>query len=225
MKLNKTILVNKINIACVLNIQDNPRGPRYSIEWVDKLYRGISRNLDLKFNFICFSNISTPYDTIPLVSNSDIFWNKIELFRKDLLQGPTLYLDLDTVVCKNITDVIIKLPQDQFIMVREPNNKINSSIMFWNSDYSYLFDEYINNKDKIVQQYWTTGPKGFGDQVYISERVNPILINDHSPNNFVGWRHNELLENPIIDPSLLLFTSRQKPNNNLNLPIVREHWI
>jgi len=217
--------VNKINVACVLNVQDNPRGPKYSSEWVDKLYRGISKNLNIPFEFVCLSNISTDYNTIPLITNSDIFWNKIELFRKDILQGPTLYLDLDIVICKNITDDILLLPQDQFLMVREPNNKINSSVMFWNGDYSYLFDEYITNKDEIVQQYWTPGPRGFGDQVYISDRVTPYTINDYTSKHFIEWRHNELLDDPIIDPSLLLFTSRQKPSNNLELIQVKKHWV
>ena len=217
--------MNKINVACVLNVQDNPRGPRYSIEWVDKLYCGVSRNLNIPFNFVCLSNVSTPYNTIPLISNSDIFWNKIELFRKNLLQGSTLYLDLDTVVCKNITDDILKLPHDQFLMVKEPNNKINSSVMFWNGDYSFLFDEYINNKDSIVKQYWNPGPQGFGDQVYISNRTKPKVIDDYVRENFIGWRHNEVINNPIIDPSLLVFTSRQKPSNNLDLSYVREYWI
>ena len=218
--------MNSINIACVLNVQENPRGPTYSVEWVDKLYRGINRNLDIPFNFVCLSNIDTPYTTIPLISNSDIFWTKIELFRKDLLEGPTLYLDLDTVICQNITEDILKLPRDQFLMTQEPiSNIINSSIMYWNGDYSYLFDEYSANKSAIVQQYWNPGPTGFGDQAYISARVFPKIINNYVKTNFIEWKHNEIPTNPIIDPSLLIFTSRQKPSNNLELSYVKEHWV
>ncbi len=97
--------------------------------------------------------------------------------------------------------------------------------MFWNGDHSYLFDEYVVRKSAIVQQYWTPGPKGFGDQVYISDRAQPSIINDYTSEHFIQWRHNEMLNDPIIDPSLLVFTSRQKPNNNLELTYVKEHWV
>lgn len=216
-----------INIACVFNKQANDRGVEYSVEWVDKLYQGICRNLDIPFKFTCLSNVNTKYNTVKLISNSNNYWNKIELFRKNLFDGPVLYFDLDVVICNNITDSLAQLPLDKFLMVREPfNNIINSSAMFWNGDYSYLFDNYITNQESIVEKYWTAGPRGYGDQVYIADQTNPGLIDDYVDDNFFAWKHritgNHRVDN---DPAVLIFHSKEKPNNNLDMDLVKQHWV
>ena len=133
-----------ISIACVFNQQLNPGKTHYDVEWVNRLYRGVARNLDIPFKFTCLSNVDTPYNTVKLVSGSDHYWNKIELFRKGIFDGPVIYFDLDVIICKNITNDIKKLPIDKFLMVEEPYKKIhNSSIMAWNGDYSYLYENFL----------------------------------------------------------------------------------
>lgn len=218
-----------INIACVFNKQKNNRSIDYSIDWVDKLYRGISRNLDIPFKFTCLSNVDTPYNTIKLISNSDNYWNKIELFRKNLFDGPVLYFDLDVVICKNITDAVNNLPQNKMLMVQEPYkisniNIINSSVMFWSGDYSYLFDRYNKEKDSIVMEYSNPSTLKFGDQAYIRENVDYDLIENYTTDNFIQWYHHKL-KTPITNPSILIFTSRQKPSNNTDLDLVKDHWV
>jgi len=214
-----------INIACVFNSQKNKRGIDYSVDWVDKLYRGVARNLDIPFKFTCLSNVDTPYDTIKLMSNSDNYWNKIELFKKDLFNGPVLYFDLDVVICKNITKDIINLPQDKLLMVQEPyRNIVNSSIMFWNGDYSYLFDQYITNKNSIVEEYSHPETGKYTDQAYIREHAEHDVIENYVSNNFIQWKHHRV-ETKITNPSLLIFTGTQKPYNNVDLQLVKDHWI
>jgi hypothetical protein len=216
--------MSKLTVACVLNSQANSRKGGYDISWVDKLYRAVTRNLNIDFQFVCLSNVPTSYDTIPLISESDIYWNKIELFRKDLFLGPVLYLDLDVIICKNITHDIKSLPSSRLLMIQEPyRDIINSSVMYWQGDYSFLFDNYIKNKDFIVNDYAAPGLR-FGDQAYIVEHADVGLIQDHVPSNFIEWRHHKV-ETPIIDPSILVFTSSQKPSNNLHLDLVQQHWI
>jgi len=216
--------MQELTVACVFNSQTNPRGADYDISWVDKLHRAVTRNLDIDFQFVCLSNIPTPYNTIPLISGSDIYWNKIELFRKNLFLGPVLYLDLDVIICKNITNGIKSLPSNRLLMIQEPyRDIINSSVMYWQGDYSFLFNNYIENRDFVVNDYATPGLR-FSDQAYIAEHADVGLIEDHVPSNFIEWRHHKI-ETPIIDPSILVFTSRQKPTNNLHLDLVQQHWI
>jgi hypothetical protein len=214
-----------INIACVLNVQHNRRGPQYSIDWVDRLYRAVARNLDIPFEFTCLSNVDTPYTTVKLISNSDIYWNKIELFRKDIFQGPVFYLDLDVVICKNITNDIINLPKDRLLMTREPyRDIINSSVMFWDGDYSHLFEQYVANKDSIVEEYSHSINNTYGDQAYIRDNVPYDTLENYTKDNFIAWRHHKI-ETDIKDPSILIFTSNQKPSNNLDLDLVKLNWI
>ena len=209
-----------INIACVFKQQDNPRGENYSIEWVNKLYRGVKRNISTPFNFVCLSNVNTPYDTIPLITNSDIYWNKIELFRSELFDGPTLYLDLDVVICNSL-DAINNLP-NKFLMCQEPYRAItNSSVMYFDGDYSHLYDNYINNKESIIQEYANAGLR-YGDQAYISENVEYDYIENYA--NLVGWKHHKV-NSYKAGSSVLVFTSKEKPYNNLDIDEVRDNWI
>ena len=210
-----------ITVACVFKSCGNPRGADYTIEWVDKLFNGLQRNINTEFKFVCLSDVATQYYTIPLVSNSVGFWNKIELFRPNMFDGPVLYFDLDVVICKNITNVITSLPNNKFLMIKEPYRDItNSSIMYWDGDYSYLYDRYNAHKDAIIKEYAVGGLR-FGDQAYISESVNYEFLESYAPENFVGWRHHKV-NTELVDPGVLVFTSTQKPSNNLDL--VKQYW-
>lgn len=216
-----------LTVACVLNPQTINHGVNYSVEWVDKLYRGISRNLNIPFDFVCLTNESIPYNNVPLIMNSDGYWNKMELFRSGLFNGPTLYLDLDTVICKNITSAITNLPQDKFLMVKEPYRNIhNSSIMFWNGDYSFLFDRYCQDQMEIINEYqFNLNRSGcLGDQAYIGENIDHSLIDQYVAQNFIGWKHHKI-DVTINDPAILVFTGKQKPNNNLESDLVKKYWI
>jgi len=210
-----------LNIACVLKTN---KDSIYSEEWVDKLFNQVTRHVNIPFKFTCLSNISTKFNTVPLVTDSQSFWNKIELFRPNLFEGPVLYFDLDVLICKDITEVINKLQVlNKFVMVKEPYQEIvNSSIMYWSGDYSYLYNNYIKDREQICEEYKRV-PR-YGDQSYISEHVEYDLIENYSPENFINWKHHKV-DTLINDPSILIFTSRhQKPSNNTELEIVQNNW-
>jgi hypothetical protein len=210
-----------INIACVFKSKGNPRGADYTIDWVSKLYNSLARNIDIEFQFNCLSDVDTPYNTIPLVLDSVGFWNKLELFRPGLFDGPVLYFDLDVVICKNLTSLINSLPKNQFLMIKEPYRGItNSSIMYWDGDYSYLYTRYCEAKDAIINEYKVGGLR-FGDQGFISENVHYEFLEKYMPLNSIGWKHHKV-NTTLEDPSIIVFTSTQKPSNNLDL--VRPYW-
>lgn len=208
-----------MNIVCVLSIEKNK--VKYSEEWVDKLYRGIKRNLDINFNFYCLSNVKTDYKTIHLESGSNGFWNKIQLFKH--FKTPTLYLDLDVVVLNNFTELLKNFYNYNFLMTKEPFQNIsNSSIMFWKEDYSRLYNEYIKNKEAIVQEYKRV-PR-YGDQAYIAENVNHKFIDDID-SLAISWRHHKV--NTVLneESKFLIFTSHQSKPNNTDLEIVKKNWV
>jgi len=222
-----------INIACVLKTyKSSRRGSRkcnscgnssYTIDWVDKLYNGVKRNLSTPFNFVCFSNEQTLYNTIRLKNNFDGFWNKIEIFRSGIFDGPVLYFDLDVIICQDITKQINELPINQFLMVKEPyRNIINSSVMYFNGDYSYLYDDYVTNEHSTNNEYKNAGLR-YGDQAYISENVKPETLETYTSDNFIGWKHHKV-NTKFDDCSILIFTSTEKPNNNIDLDIVKNNW-
>jgi hypothetical protein len=212
-----------LTIACVYNSQISTKGPQYNEDWVDKLYRAVNRNIDIPFKFVCLSNVTTKYDTVPLSLNLNGYWNKVELFRKDLFSGPVLYLDLDVVICKNITVPLQELPLDKFLMLQEPyRDIINSSVMYWSGDYSHLYNDFnthIPNKYDDINR-----PGSLGDQAYIAENVEYDIIENYTMQGFIGWRHHKV-ETSAVEPSLLIFTSTEKPSNNTKLELVKQNWI
>lgn len=220
-------MIEHLTVVTTCSIHYNQKRPTYSKMWVDKLHSAVKRNLDISFEFICFTNDiqSDDYRIEPLTTDSWGWWNKLEQFKHGLLKGPVLSLDLDLVICKNITEVIATLPTDRMLMVQEPyQDIINSSMTYWNGDYGFLFDEYVANKDEIVAAY-ADPTKKMSDQGFISDRVEVDLIENHAPDNFFGWKHHITGAHNLEDPSVLIFTSTEKPTNNQHLEIVSKNWI
>lgn len=208
-----------MNFVCVLSVESGK--VKYNENWVDKLYQGIQRNYNESFNFYCLSNIKTKHNTIALESNSKGFWNKIEIFKH--FTTPTVYIDLDVVICNNITELVNKFYQYNFLMTLEPYQNIsNSSIMFWQTDMSHLYKEYFNNKNKIVNEYRRV-PR-YGDQAYIAENVKHNFIEDIDI-TAISWSHHKV--NTLINEKskFLIFTSHQNKPNNTDLEIVKKNWV
>lgn len=222
--------MNDLTVISVCSIDPtNWKRPVYSKDWVDRLYNSACRNISIPIRFVCLSNDieSQDYEVIPLTTNSWGWWNKIDMFRANLFKGPCLYLDIDNIICKNITDAISKLPQDKLLMPVEPHNNIlNSSVMFWNGDYSHIYQHYIGNQYKVVDQYKTPTVRNhtIGDQAYIKDMTEVAVFDDYVPDNFFGWKHHIAGER-IDDPSILVFTGTEKPSNNLDLELVQQNWI
>ncbi len=91
-------------------------GTLYSADYVNVLYRATADNLDIPFRFVCLTD-----DNSGIVDGVECFdipdhgwgpgeykfggWPKLSVFARDLygLTGRALFVDLDTVICGNIT--------------------------------------------------------------------------------------------------------------------------
>ena len=120
-----------MNFACVCY------GKKYSVEYVQKLYNMVQRNTTLEHNFFIFTdNIEMEIDghvnirTFPETLNG--WWNKMQLFRPDTLDGDTLYMDLDVVITGNIDCFFNYEPEADFIGMNDfnPDTKIFNSSVF-----------------------------------------------------------------------------------------------
>jgi len=222
-----------LNIACVLKIEpDNYKRPVYNKNWVDKLYRAVKKNYNKNFNFVCLTNdidSCNEYNIKPLSFCSWGWWNKLELFSPDLFDGPTLFLDLDVVICKNFTQVIEKLPNDLLLMCVEPyKNLLNSSVMYWNGEFDDLYFEFFKNQQSIISKYEfsTKEQSAIGDGAFIIDHLQDRAqsLNKYVEEGFFNWRHHKVMTD-IDDPTMLIFTGTEKPTNNLNLEIVKNNWV
>lgn len=211
-----------INIVCVLK---NGGKVNYNFLWVEKLKNSIQRSLSIPYRFVCLSDVDVPCERIELDNADPGFWSKMQIFRPGLFNGPVLYIDLDTVICKNIDDIILKSMDKKFVMWIEKDKEIHSSaLMFWNGDFSYLWDLY---KSKPFD-YWNnlySSPPLYGDQAIISENTDHLVFLDYCPTEWfhiASKRDNSLnLENVKI---LMFRKSSQKPSTMLDHQLVKNYW-
>ena len=103
-------------------------GTRYGSDFVNKLYKAVTRNLTLPFRFVCFTDDSNGLDQgiesfpIPEIDLQPperyLGWRKLCLFRDDLpLEGKCLFLDLDILITGNL-DVFFSYEPDKIPIIR-----------------------------------------------------------------------------------------------------------
>ena len=126
---------DSVNILCLKH------GSKYSADYVNKLYYGVKRNLQKKFNFYCLTENITALDPniIPLsLPNETLkgWWYKPYIFSNKLpIDGTILYLDLDIVITGPL-DKLFSFAPKHFCIIRDfnrilrPNyDRFNSSVM------------------------------------------------------------------------------------------------
>ena len=101
-------------------------GSKFSPEYVNRLYTMVSRNMDSKFRFVCFTENSEgirpeveikEFPELELPTGSpERGWRKLTVFKENFsgLSGTTLFLDLDVVIVGNL-DVFFSQPGDFLI--------------------------------------------------------------------------------------------------------------
>lgn len=216
-----------INIVCVLR-QGGKVG--YDATWVDKLHNNIKRNVTLPFRFLCLSDCEVNCERVPLISSDPGYWAKLELFRENLFDGPVLFFDLDTLICNNIDQLLTRLiEQDTFVMWKDTDYNISSSaIMYWNGNYSKIYNEYITDPAYYQTRYSqeNQGPgRLVGDQAVISSLVPHTFINDLCSKK---WIHIASKRDATLDLSetrILIFRkTHSKPSTMTGHQLVKEHW-
>lgn len=96
-------------------------GTKYGADYVYNLHRGITQNLSLEHEFICFTDIpvlGVPCQHIP-VEGLKGWWNKLALFHPDVFElgDQVLYFDLDTIIVDCIDDIASY--RGQFAILRD----------------------------------------------------------------------------------------------------------
>jgi hypothetical protein len=123
----------KLNVVCMWWRRENGT-EKFSLEYVNRLYRMVQKNLGLPHRFVCFTEDTIGNDGVRLDSGIEAFplppvklrsglpergWKKLGLLSKKLgdLSGTALFLDLDVVIIDNIDD-LFRQP-GQFIIARD----------------------------------------------------------------------------------------------------------
>ena len=159
-----------MNFACVCY------GDKYAVEYVQKLYNMVKRNTTLPINFVVFTDHVKMHKMVEgdidirKFPETDLqgWWNKMQLFHPGVLEGTTLYMDLDVVITGNIDCFFTHEPEADFVGM----NDFNPDTHIFNSSVFRFKPEAM--KEKLWQPFISDRPKWLkfaGDQNVISDIV------------------------------------------------------
>mgnify|MGYP001611454496 CR=1 FL=1 len=171
--------VQVLTVMCVLR-----SGGIYTPEWVRKLRDAVERNIVGRHKFVCLSDVEVPCERIDLAVDWPSWWGKIAMFRPGVIDGPTLYFDLDTVITGPVDP---NVPHD-FAMLQSfwKEDMVGSGVM-WFSGQNVPHNVYTKfvKQPKAYMAHYERNKDGpyVGDQAFIHDTLNKDVptINDHLP--------------------------------------------
>jgi hypothetical protein len=190
-------------------------GGEYDETWVRKLRDGVARNLTVPYEFKCLSDIDVP-GRIPLRHKWPGWWSKIELFRE--VTGPSLYLDLDTVVTGSL-DYLAGLESD-FAMLSNFHvpEFVGSGVMWFGKSQRHVYERFCEKPFKWIEYHERKrdGPY-LGDQAFIWESMGRKV--KHLPMERIKSYKFHCKDGLPPETSLVCFHGLPK------LPTVKADWI
>lgn len=200
-------------------------GGIYDSSWVEKLKNACERNIKRPHIFNCLSDIPVPCNRIPLEHNWPGWWSKIEMFRNGVIDGPTLYLDLDTVITGAID---IYRADCDFAMLRNfwKPEMVGSGVMWFSGDNvpHHVYDKFLRQPKAYMEhhQRHADGPY-IGDQAFIWDSMNRDVtqINDYIPGIYSYKMH--CARRLPSDASIICFHGNPRPTE-VKSDWMDKHW-
>jgi hypothetical protein len=205
-----------LTVLCVLK-----SGGGYDAEWVAKLQRAVERHLSTPHVFKCLSDVEVPCERIALKHDWKGWFSKVELFRPGVIDGPTLTLDLDSVIVDGF-DQIADLPYD-FAMLRNLNDpsKASSAVMWFRKAPHHVYEAFAENPEHYMGEYAkSNGGVYIGDQAWIFDAMDRKVtyFSDEYPRLIRSYRRH--CQNGVPPGcSIVQFGGSLKPSN------VKDQWV
>ena len=168
-------------------------GDKFPVEYVNRLYAMVSRNMEAEFRFVCFTENSIgirPEVEIQALPELELppgsperGWRKLTVLKKDFggLSGPTLFLDLDVVIVGSL-DAFIHQP-GCFLIAHDKKNikkrEGNSSVFrFEIGKYPQILDYFERNSKQVKDEVRH-------EQAYLSREINKLGKLEFWPDDWV----------------------------------------
>lgn len=207
-----------LTVICVLK-----SGGEYTADWVASLQRAVSRHLSVPHVFKCLSDVPVPCERIALEHDWPGWFAKIELFRPGVVQGPTLYLDLDTVIVGSI-DRLASFPYEFAIMRNFHQPWMPGSAVMWFAMRApeRVYSAFKDNPEHYISLYSDTS-QGLcyrGDQAFIWDALDRRVdyLSDKVPGLIRSYRLHCMAGVPD-GCSLVAFGGQKKPST------VPDEWV
>lgn len=195
-----------MRIACVLKT-----GGVYRAEHVYAL-RDMCQQWMPEHHFVCLTDLpDLDCETKPLQQNLAGWWSKLELFDA-FTSGETLYMDLDTVVRGPCVDLLKKLENKKFVILRDFGRafrfpkSMGSGLMFWRDDYRWIFELFMAKRPENSMR---------GDQDFLKHAFNhsgkPVEYWQDFTSDICSFKMHIRDQNPASSASLVCFHGSPRP--------------
>ncbi len=222
-----------LTVLCILQLTPGlSRNAHFSADDVYRLKAATERQLTVPHNFVCMTNepLDQTVETIPIEQKWPGFWCKMELFK---VHGPTLYLDLDTVIAGNIDALargVVALSDEELMMAsgfwKQPDAK-SSALMGWSGNKAWMTQEFggVGQREHFYEysidgygfQRGARGRQFRSCQVYTVHKINQRKQRVVFAQDFQGGMYGYLRDikgngGLPADASIIGFHGRPRPH-------------
>ena len=180
-------------------------GGEYREEHAEKMYQMCKAHIP-GADFVCLTDMNPDCPHERLQNKWPGWWSKMEIFDQ---VGECLYFDLDTIIRADCSEWISNIEGSDFAILRDVYRgrrnpgAMQSSIMYWDGDMGWLYDQFADNPDFSHSH---------GDQGYIQENVKkPVFIQDRT-DQVVSFKAD--IQDKGCDPanaSVVFFHGKPRP--------------
>lgn len=211
-----------LSVICVLR-----SGGVYDATWVEKLKNACKRNLPPHI-FNCLSDVAVGCNRIPLKHDWPSWWAKIELFRPGVIDGETLYFDLDTVIAGKVdVSELLRIGPD-FAMLQSfwTPDMVGSGVMWFGGDNvpHKVYEKFAKQPQAYIKHYERNADGVYvGDQAFIWDTLNREVerVNDYLP-GIKSYKMHCFRRLPV-DASIVCFHGKPRPTEVDN-DWMKENW-
>lgn len=199
-----------VTVVCVYR-----PGGGFTDEYVHRLKCAVSEYSTVHDRFVCLTTRKIRgVETIGFKQNWMGWWSKLELFRPGLFTGRVFYMDLDTMLVGDISELVSDTSDFISLTNWEGNGThVASAVMGWNADldFSRIYAEF---HPRVIPEY-EKGWEKWGDQAWIQERL-PVPFESYNlkyPDRIVSYKHHiRWLGAVPSGASIVCFHGRPRPH-------------
>jgi hypothetical protein len=173
-----------LTVACVLR-----SGGEYRPEHVQALREQVARWLPLAHDFVCLSDMGDGDPMwIPCPTPFRGWWAKMEMFAPGLFSGRVLYLDLDSVVVGDLSEIASYAGPFAMLSDFYRPERPASGVMAWDADSEQaraIWGAWIRDPQEHMYTY-----RGGGDQAFLRSVVGDGVdrLHDLYPGQLVSYK-------------------------------------
>jgi len=211
-----------LTVLCVLKT-----GGDYDARYVRILRDGVARHTSLPHRFVCLADTEVPCETIPLQHGWPGWWSKIEMFRPGVIAGPTLYLDLDTIITGNL-DRVTTIPYEfAMLCIREKIDVTigNSGAMWFAKPQEHVYERFVLDPKFWIKYHEDNAKHRYmGDQAFISDSFEKInKLHWALPGFFKSYKYDRCQNQVPKGCSVVCFGGKPRPHQAGGW--VKQAWV